>query len=135
VYAKTSHGMKYIKELLAVNVLGFMVKLILRFRINLVKDGRAIRESKNLNKIHADFRKYDGTLKMVLNISTKNREELLAYLEGEKKNGNLFYGIHVSNRALMTCLINFKGVGEVHFVDAADGGYALAARMLKEQLN
>ena len=48
--------------------------------------------------------------------------------------GDLFYGVHVSDRALTTCLMHEGTVREVHFVDAADGGYALAAKQLKRQL-
>ncbi|MEP0899817.1 DUF3095 family protein [Nodosilinea sp. FACHB-13] len=38
------------------------------------------------------------------------------------------------DRALMTCLVFERSGREVHFVDGADGGYALAAKPLKEKL-
>ena len=48
--------------------------------------------------------------------------------------GKLVYGFHVSDRALMTCLV-YKAQGRhTAFIDGADGGYALAAKVLKENL-
>ena len=34
----------------------------------------------------------------------------------------------------MTCLMHVGSAREVHFIDGADGGYALAAKMLKGQV-
>jgi hypothetical protein len=34
----------------------------------------------------------------------------------------------------MTCMVHSASSGEVHFVDGADGGYAMAAKMLKAKL-
>jgi hypothetical protein len=44
------------------------------------------------------------------------------------------YGVHVSRHALMTCLVFDRFGKQVHFVDGANGGYALAAKQLKQQL-
>jgi len=87
------------------------------------------------NVVSADYKKFDGMLKLVISGSSAMREKLVGELERLKREGKLLYGIHVSNRALMTCLLNADSEHEVHFVDAADGGYALAAKMLKEQLS
>lgn len=87
------------------------------------------------NVVSADYKKFDGMLKLVISGSSAMREKLVAELDRLKREGKLLYGIHVSNRALMTCLLNADSAHEVHFVDAADGGYALAAKMLKEQLS
>lgn len=82
----------------------------------------------------ADFRKYDDTLRMILAGTAAQRERLEAYLEARCRAGDLAYGVHVADRAVMTCLV-FERMGrQVHFVDGADGGYALAARALKERL-
>ncbi|MBN2605844.1 MAG: DUF3095 family protein, partial [Thiotrichales bacterium] len=48
--------------------------------------------------------------------------------------GILFYGCHQTNAAVITCLIEKTGTDHVHFVDAADGGYAMAAKQLKTQI-
>lgn len=93
-----------------------------------------IKDIKKYNILSADYKKFDGMLKLVLNGTPAMREALVAFLNELKSGGKLLYGIHVSNRALLTCLLNAESVHEVHFVDAADGGYALAAKMLKDEL-
>jgi hypothetical protein len=45
------------------------------------------------------------------------------------------YGLHISDRALMTCLVFERNGRQVHFVDGADGGYALAAKEMKQKLS
>jgi hypothetical protein len=83
----------------------------------------------------ADYKKYDDTLRMIIAGTPAQRAKLEAYLEQRYRSGKLIYGLHVSDRALMTCLV-FERMGrQVHFVDGADGGYALAARALKERLS
>jgi len=86
------------------------------------------------NLASSDYRKYDNTLKMVVALDTKDRVALSALLEGARMDGRIFYGLHVTNRAMITCLMHTGAGHEVHFVDAADGGYAYAARQLKEQI-
>jgi hypothetical protein len=82
----------------------------------------------------ADYKKYDDTLRMILAGTPRQRERLEAYLELRHRRGELAYGVHVADRALMTCLV-FERMGrQVHFVDGADGGYALAAKAMKERL-
>lgn len=82
----------------------------------------------------ADYKKYDDTLRMILAGTPAQRGRLEAYLAARYEDGELAYGIHVADRALMTCLV-FERMGrQVHFVDGADGGYALAAQALKGRL-
>lgn len=52
---------------------------------------------------------------------------------GSTRRGQIAYGVHVSHQAMMTCLM-FNLQDHVHFIDGADGGYALAAKQLKDQL-
>ncbi|MCU0426920.1 MAG: DUF3095 domain-containing protein [Candidatus Kapabacteria bacterium] len=81
----------------------------------------------------ADFRKFDGALKMVISCTTESRKSLVAYLETLAAEKNIAFGIHVADRAIMTCLLQ-SPTGHIHFIDAADGGYTLAAKQLKQQL-
>jgi hypothetical protein len=82
----------------------------------------------------SDYQKFDDTLRMVISGKSAQREKLIPYLENQYKGGKLVYGFHVSDRALMTCLV-YKAQGRhMTFIDGADGGYALAAKMLKEKL-
>lgn len=82
----------------------------------------------------SDFRKYDDTLRMVISGTAAQREALTRYLEETHAEGQLAYGMHVTDRALVTCVV-FERMGrQVHFVDGAEGGYAMAARGLKRRL-
>lgn len=81
-----------------------------------------------------DFEKFDDALRMVIKGSQYQRLELQAYLEKRYQQGELAYGIHVSDRVLMTCMVFERQGNHVHFVDGADGGYAFAAKDLKARL-
>ena len=81
-----------------------------------------------------DYKKFDDALRMVVSGTTGQRKKLIVYLEKKFKEGQLVYGFHVSDRALMTCLVFERDGRQVHFVDGADGGYALAAKNMKERM-
>lgn len=81
-----------------------------------------------------DYKKFDDALRLVISGTPSAREKLIEYLESERAKGLLAYGIHVSDRALMTCLVFERYGKQVHFIDGADGGYTLAAKQLKSQL-
>lgn len=81
-----------------------------------------------------DYKKFDDVLRMVISGTSEQRAKLTAYLEEKYLAGDLLYGIHVSDRALMTCLVFEREGKQVHFVDAADGGYTMAAKQLKAQI-
>lgn len=82
---------------------------------------------------HSDHRKFDNMLRMVLAGSAQQREKLEEWLKAKQEAGVLFYGISTSEAALLTCLVFQHGHDHFHFVDGADGGYALAATHLKQQ--
>lgn len=81
-----------------------------------------------------DTEKFDDMLRMVITTTKKQSLELEKYLQKEYENKNLVYGIHKSNSALMTCLIFQRHGKHIHFVDSSNGGYALAAKELKNRL-
>jgi hypothetical protein len=83
---------------------------------------------------NTDFRKFDETLRMVLDLSEKEIVALEHYLESERVAGRLAYGMHRAPAALVTCFVRSHAGNHVHFVDGANGGYALAAKQLKAQL-
>jgi len=83
---------------------------------------------------HTDFRKFDEILRMVLDLSDAQLSELQAWLSARQAEGKLIYGLHQAPASLMTCLIDEHDGVHFHFVDGADGGYALAAKSLKAAL-
>lgn len=82
----------------------------------------------------SDYQKFDDLLRMVIASNAKQRKKLVQYLEKQFRAGKLVYGIHKSNRALMTCLVFERSGRQVHFVDGADGGYTLAAKAMKQKI-
>lgn len=83
---------------------------------------------------HTDFRKFDDVLRMVLDLSDAQEQRLRTFLIGELDAGRVYFGMHQADAALVTCLVFDWQRDHVHFVDGADGGYALAAKELKEQM-
>lgn len=83
---------------------------------------------------NTDFRKFDDTLRMVLDVTEAQHQALEADLAARHAAGAIVYGTHVANAALMTCAVTSYRGDHLHFVDGADGGYALAAKQLKQQL-
>ncbi len=59
---------------------------------------------------------------------------MTAWLDTRYQAGDLIYGIHTSSHTLMTCIVFDRFGRQVHFLDADDGGYAQAARALKQRL-
>lgn len=83
----------------------------------------------------SDFRKFDGLLRMVLDVPTGKVAAILEFLETEHRSGAIFYGTHRSSSALMTCVVfSLRRESHVHFIDGNDGGYALAALQFKQQI-
>lgn len=82
---------------------------------------------------HSDHRKFDNMLRMVLAGTPTQRQQLEAWLQQRQQAGVLYFGISTSAAALLTCLVFQHGTDHFHFVDGADGGYALAATHLKRQ--
>ena len=83
---------------------------------------------------NTDFKKFDGMLREVISGTAEQRAELSRYLQQRFEQGDCVYGIHVSDSALVTCMINNRNGEHFHFVDGADGGYAMAAAEMKAQL-
>ena len=124
-FGRAVYGVK----MLLGNVLGATL-----FRLNMkVADieGRNYRRDLVRN---SDFQKFDDTLRMVLDSSPGQTAELLEYLDLQHGRGRLFYGMHVEQEALITCLIFNRNDKHLHFIDGARGGYGAAAKAMKEQM-
>lgn len=83
---------------------------------------------------NTDFRKFDDVLRLVMAGTAAQRSELRASLDAMRAEGKIAFGMHVSDAALITCIVSDYNFGHVHFLDGADGGYAMAAVELKAQL-
>jgi len=84
---------------------------------------------------HSDYRKFDDALRMIIDCSPSQADAILTTLETMHREDAIFYGVHESETSLMTCYVNGLDEGKhIHFVDGGDGGYAMAAKQLKQQM-
>ncbi len=82
---------------------------------------------------NSDVRKFVDIYRQILAGTEAQRTALNGWLEARYARGELIYGLHVTDRAHMTCLVfNYAG-RHFHFIDGADGGLFLAARAFKER--
>ena len=135
ISAKRRRGIAYLFHHLRIGFEVLTVRLILLFNIPLRANGKQMNRVREECIESSDFRKYDGTLKMVVSGTREQTDRIEAELEKLHSAGHIYYGLHRSDRSVLTCVMHFGSGGEVHFVDAADGGYAVASRRLKEQMN
>ena len=120
--------LQYFAKMLLMNAAG-------RYLFANNKDTEAVKWSNYRNDMveNSDFRKFDGMLRMVMDGKNTQAEALQAYLEAEYQAGRLVYGMHKSREALVTCIVESYNGNHLHFVDGSDGGYALAAKALKQR--
>jgi len=86
--------------------------------------------------VNSDYRKFDDMLRMVIDCSEKQAQDIESHLNKMYNDHKIIYGIHYSDTALMTCFVeSLQKESHVHFIDGNDGGYALAAIDMKERLN
>lgn len=84
---------------------------------------------------NTDFRKFDDVLRLVLDCTEQQIADMEEVLEQMRSDGEIAYGIHTADSALMTCLVfSLESSQHVHFMDGGDGGFAIAAKQLKAQL-
>ncbi|MES0809510.1 DUF3095 domain-containing protein [Roseibium sp. SCPC15] len=84
--------------------------------------------------LNTDHRKIGDSLQLVLDLTPAQLEAIETYLTKAYGDGEVVYGLHVSNEALMTCFVQDIGKSQhVHFVDGANGGLSLAAAEFKKR--
>jgi len=132
--ARATRGFGFLLWKLWVRLQRVSTRLIIRYGLNIRFMGKLVRTVREDNRVNADFRKFDGTLKMVVACTQETRGRIEQLLERFHEAGFIHYGTHASDRAIMTCVVHVDSHHEVHFVDAAGGGYALAAAMMKRQI-
>jgi hypothetical protein len=85
-------------------------------------------------RANTDYQRFDGTLRIILDCSELELQRVTDMLDRLHRAGKLFYGLHIADSALMTCvLLSLTEGRHLHFVDGANGGFALAAKALKAQ--
>jgi hypothetical protein len=81
---------------------------------------------------NTDFRKFDDGLLLTVDCSQDAADRLSGILDGAVGAGVVRYGLHVQDRALITCIVpSAANSDHMHFVDGAGGGYASAAKHMR----
>ena len=110
-----------------------VAKVFFRFKLKLGSFG-AESYKKEISE-NTDFRKFDDSLRMVIDCSSVQISEIQKHFDELMKNKKIFYGLHTSPEAIMTCLVFSPFNNQhIHFVDGSHGGYAMAATQLKAQI-
>ena len=82
---------------------------------------------------NSDVRKFNDVYRQILAGTAAQRGALTAWLEERYARRELAYGLHVTDRAHMTCLVFNYSAKHLHFIDGADGGFFCAAKAFKER--
>jgi hypothetical protein len=81
---------------------------------------------------NTDFRKFDDVLRMTIDCTPEMADAIDACLAAAAADGICHVGTHRQATANLTCYVPSVSTGDhVHFVDGADGGYAVAATKIK----
>ncbi len=84
---------------------------------------------------NSDYRRFDDTLRLVLDCTDRDVAVIERVLTSLRREGLIAFGLHQADSALMTCLVfSLTDSEHIHFIDGADGGFAVAAKQLKQQL-
>jgi len=82
---------------------------------------------------NSDFRKFDDNLRMTLDCAPALADRIEKRLAEARAAHIARFGLHRQPAAIMTCIVpSIAESDHVHFVDGAAGGYAMAAKMLKQ---
>ena len=82
---------------------------------------------------NSDVRKFNDVYRQILAGNEEQRAELTVWLEERYAQRELAYGMHVADRAHMTCLVFDYSGRHLHFIDGADGGFFAASVGFKER--
>jgi hypothetical protein len=83
---------------------------------------------------NTDYRRFDDTLRILLDCTLPQADEIDVMLGASAERGELRYGLHRADSALMTCLVfNLEKGQHIHFVDGSDGGFTSAAKEMKSR--
>lgn len=85
---------------------------------------------------NSDFRKFDDGLRMTIDVDAARLSRIQTILEDAQAKGHARFGLHSQSSALMTCFVPTPlSRDHMHFIDGADGGYAMAAAKITGKLD
>lgn len=112
-------------------ILGQIGLTIVLHKLGLSLGSFNARRYKQAVAANSDFRKFDDGLKMTIDLDADRLARLEELLKTAEAKGICRYGLHRQASALMTCFVPTPLSNDhMHFVDGANGGYAVAAAAL-----
>ncbi len=78
-----------------------------------------------------DFHSFCDGYTRVLPGTISQHQKLIDYLDQQCHDNNLIYGLHLTEKALITCHITHYSNQHIHFMDGDLGGLTLAMRQMK----
>ncbi|HUQ65563.1 MAG TPA: DUF3095 domain-containing protein [Flavitalea sp.] len=75
----------------------------------------------------------DGKINTVITGTSQQRQLLVQALDIIENEGEIIYGLYVSNESVMSCYVRSMSEKHIHFVDGAEGGYTKAANVVKQK--
>ena len=131
-YHRTVFSMGFLKRCIEI----VLAVIIFRYAIKLPIKSFDRQQYMDKVRFHSDYRKFDDTLRLVLDCTDAQVEGLETVLQRTRAAGLIYYGLFRSPEALMTCFVQtMQDGGHLHFIDGGDGGLAMAARQLKAQVS
>ena len=121
------------RQLMKTRAIVLLGKVLMRFGFK-TEDTDWSQYKKTLAR-NSDVRKFSDVYRQILAGNEAQRLALEAWLQQQFKRRQLLYGLHVTDRAHMTCLVFDYSGRHLHFIDGADGGLFLAAKAFKERAN
>jgi hypothetical protein len=110
------------------------VSFCYKFKINL-GSWSPDKYKREITENAVDFARSGAALCLVFDCPGDRIEMVRAFMEERQGRGELQYGMHISDYAVMTCFVTSPAQNEhVHFIDGGDGGYTAAATQLKARI-
>ncbi len=120
------------------NILKVTARVILAntlLKLNISAGGFRPEKYKSEVPIQSDFKKFDDNLRMVMDCTLNQALEIENLLEHGQTEGHIFYGLHKTQMAEVTCITHTASQGQhIHFVDGEKCGYTMAALQIKKQM-
>lgn len=123
----------FISRMTKITLQSFFQWILEKFDLNVGGyDAKTYRQELQSN---SDFCKFDDVLRMVLDCSLQQVEQIESILNQMHEQGSIDFGLSKSKQALMTCLLfDLESSEHLHFIDGDDGGFWSASKGLKSHL-
>ena len=99
--------------------------------LNLTRDGKHY--LKQIGQLSHTFM-LDGMINTIFTAEENKIDLFIDYLNQLEKDKKIIYGIHITHASVMSCYVLDRKTKHAHFVDGTEGGYTVAAQMLKMKL-